>query len=231
MLLIAARHAESIANVDRSAGLNSLLSPLGRQQATALCERIRSQRLSAIYCSPFARCIETAAPIAEALDMPIRIRPDLAEFHHLQPGTVTDAGLPLPEELLASDSRLIRCPDWPGELEWTPIDESHENLILRIRRLAGYLKTRWQAPGDVVLVISHGSPIARLIDAWLSPSPGPSFRFIIDNAGLSALRFHQEISSLICLNECSHLVGLPVAAASNFAPGGIPKAIPPSDYW
>lgn len=231
MLLIAARHAESIANIERSAGLNSSLSPLGRKQSAALCKRFRPVKLSAIYCSPFVRCIETAAPIADALDMPIRLRPDLAEFHHLPPGTVTASPLPTPDDLLASGSRLTPCPDWTGELKWTPIDETQDDLIRRVALLASYLKSRWRDPGDVVLIISHGSPIARLIDAWLSPTPGPFFRFIIDNAALCALRFHQGISSLVCLNECSHLVDLPVAAASNFSTSRFPKAIPPSDYW
>ncbi|HVP13444.1 MAG TPA: hypothetical protein VMV94_19885 [Phycisphaerae bacterium] len=51
-------------------------------------------------------------------------------------------------------------------------------------------KARWLAPDNVVILIGHGSPIARLIEAWLTDDqPGASLRFTIDNAAVAALRY------------------------------------------
>ena len=113
------------------------------------------------------------------------------------------------------------------------MDEPLPEMIRRMRALAVYLKSRWQGEEDAVVVISHGSPIARLIDGWLTDPgpPGPSFRFIIDNAAVSALRFHKGVSSLVCLNDVSHLVGMPAPAMANYREDGSIKPAPPSSYW
>lgn len=229
MLLLAVRHAQSLGNLDPSVGLNPSLSPLGIRQAEALADRLSCAGMSAIYSSPFQRCIETAAPIAGKLGIPIHIRPDIAEYHHRGATDVSDHGLPQIEQL--TTEAIGPCPDWREAFTWPSVNEALADLVRRTRAFADFLKARWTRPEDTVLVISHGSPIARLIDAWLSPKPGPSFRFIIDNAALCSLRFHCGVSSLICLNEHSHLIGLPVPAMSNFNEDGLPKPLPPSPYW
>ncbi len=231
MLLFAVRHAESLANIDKSAGLNAALSLLGERQTQALVDRFAARPLKAVYSSPYLRCIQTARPIAERLGLPVRIRPDLAEFHHLPRGASADTELPPIDVLLRHQMGLSPCPDWAESFDWPAVDESADQLVRRMQRLESYLKSRWTDENDAVLIISHGSPIARLVDAWLTNQPGPSFRFIIDNAALTALRYHAGVSSLICLNETSHLAGLPAPAASNFDQDGLPKAVPPSGYW
>ena len=81
------------------------------------------------------------------------------------------------------------------------------------------------------MLVSHGSPIARLVEAWLTDQPGPWFRFTIDNAAVSAFRYHEGVSSLVCLNEISHLRGLPSPSRANFREDGSIKPIPPNGYW
>ena len=79
--------------------------------------------------------------------------------------------------------------------------------------------------------MSHGSPVARLIEAWLTDRPGPWFRFTIDNGAVAALRHHDGVSTLVCLNEISHLRGLPLPDGSNFLADGGVKPSPASAYW
>ncbi len=231
MLLYAVRHAESQANVDKRAGLNSGLSPLGVDQTNMLAGLLTGFDFDAIYSSPFLRCIQTALPIARALKLPIRIRPDLCEHHHLPLGSTDQTHLPTIEALAGQFAEVQPCPDHDAPFEWVPVDETLPQLCDRMQRMAGYLKSCWTADDNRVLVISHGSPIARLIDAWLTNTPGPSFRFIIDNAAVNALRLHAGVSSLVCLNERSHLGGLPAPAAANFDAKGLIKPLPPSSYW
>ena len=62
------RHCESVANTKRmyncSIDADEGLSALGQKQAMKVGEFFRKKRLSAIYCSPFPRALQTAAEIA-----------------------------------------------------------------------------------------------------------------------------------------------------------------------
>lgn len=231
MLAYVVRHAESLGNLAQAEGLNDGLSALGIRQAEALAGRLAPAKVQAIYASPFVRCVETAIPIARSLGLPIRIRPDLCEHHYLAPGTVADTALDDMETLQGRYPQILRCPDHAGSFDWAPADEPFEALLARVGTLAAYLKDRWRGEDDVVVLISHGSPIARLVEAWLTDRPGPSFRFIIDNCGINALRFADGISTLVCLNEVSHLAGLPPPAAANWAEGGLIKPQGVSGAW
>jgi broad specificity phosphatase PhoE len=234
MLLYTIRHAESLANAELAESLNTGLSPLGFQQAEALARRFEHVSMQAVYSSPFRRSIETAVPLSGTLGLPIRIRPELCEFQGLT--SVTSAtqvklGLDDIDAIAWRHPQVSRCPDYGGAYQWPPADESVADMIARTRSFARYLKARWHQPEDTVVVIGHGSPIARLIEAWLTDQPGPAFRFTIDNAAVAALRYVDEVSSLVCLNEISHLRVLPVSPRGNYREDGSIKPVPPGGYW
>lgn len=231
MLAYVIRHAESLSNINETEDLNAGLSELGRQQAEALSERFGALSVSAIYSSPFVRCIETALPMAEVLNLPIRVRPDLCEHHYLPEGSSVDLGLESMEAIAGRCPRVIPCSDFGEPFTWIPADETFDQLLARARSVAGFFKRRWTGEDDAVIVFGHGSPIARLIEGWLINEPGPSFRFIIDNAAIAALRYHNDVSTLVCLNEVSHLRGLPAPNGSNYRTDGSIKTRPSSSYW
>jgi len=208
MQVIAIRHGQSLANAGLASSLNSDLSPLGHRQVERLVERFRGTAIRAIYASPLARCLQTAKPIAEVSGLPVRVRPELFEYHGLEPGTRVDLGLRRPAEFQPPADGIGLDADAGQIADWPRVDESRQDLIERTRAMTRYLIERWPAPEDVVVVVSHGSPIARLIDAWLTDQSGPSFRFVIENATANTVRFENGVRSLICLNEASHLAGL-----------------------
>jgi broad specificity phosphatase PhoE len=205
MLVYLVRHALSLFNARLEAGLNSGLSPLGIRQVEALVQRLSGTQFTAVYSSPFRRCLDTALPIARRFGLPVRLRPELCEFHGLSPGDVRDSGLLEAEILAKADSGVVICEDWLARMDWPSLDDSLEEMIGRGRKFAAYLKARWCGEDDRILVVGHGSPIARLIEAWLTDQPGPSFRFVIDNATISLLRYRSGVSSLLLLNDLSHL--------------------------
>jgi 8-oxo-dGTP diphosphatase len=53
------------------------LDELGRRQADALSTLLRRAPVSRIVSSPAVRCLQTMAPLARALGMPVEIGPDL----------------------------------------------------------------------------------------------------------------------------------------------------------
>ncbi len=229
MLAYLVRHAESLGNVADAAGLNDGLSDLGRRQAEALAQRLSPAGIRGIYSSPFRRAIETALPLAGRLRIRIRIRPELCEHHHLP--DAADLGVPEIDRLVREFPQAVPCPDHDGAYAWPPGDEPFGDLLVRARAFASYLKERWAEPDDVVAVFGHGSPIARLIEAWLTYQPGPSFRFVIDNGTISAVRYFDGVSSLVCLNEASHLRGLAAPAGANFSEEGVFRPRPATAPW
>ncbi len=58
------------------------LSERGRAQAEALVSRLEGVPLEAIYSSPLERCRETAAPLARARGLRVRVRRDLLEVNY-----------------------------------------------------------------------------------------------------------------------------------------------------
>lgn len=244
MLCYAVRHAESTVNAGLGGGVDCDLTPLGLSQARALCERLVHARPIALFSSPYRRAVRTAEPLARRLGLPVILQPELCEFHPV----VTDElhAFPPPElqairrdfdfvepsatgrDMSEADARTAA--DEQAAL-WAPLGETLEKLIARLRRFARFLKTEYRDVEDVVVVFGHGSPIARLIDAWLTDTPGPSFRYLIDNAALNVLRCHEAVSSLVCLNESSHLTGLPVPAASYLDADRVIKPAPQTAYW
>ena len=83
MRIYFARHGESYANTLRemsARGLKHPLTPLGRQQAHALAERLLSRSISRIYSSPILRAIETSVLIANDLGVDYEVCDALREY-------------------------------------------------------------------------------------------------------------------------------------------------------
>jgi len=83
MRIYFARHGESYANTFRemsARGLKQPLTPLGRQQAHALAERLHPRGISRIYSSPILRAIETSVLIANDLGIDYEVCDALREY-------------------------------------------------------------------------------------------------------------------------------------------------------
>lgn len=77
------RHGESEANTrhiisNRTAPLG--LTPLGRQQAKALAEKLSGIPISAIFCSPIFRARETTDILSDSLGIPYQVTEALREY-------------------------------------------------------------------------------------------------------------------------------------------------------
>lgn len=207
MLTYFIRHAESQANAGASNSPDSGLSEFGRLQAMRVADRLAGAGLRAIYSSPLRRSVETAMPLAERLDLDVWVRPDIAEhfwdgFSNLE--NFTPCAL---ADLVAVWPRVKLDPSLPpGMWDWPVWPESEETLAARMRQFVLHLKSRWIAPEDVVAVFSHGAPVARGLEAWIIETPGPVFRFDIANATANLARLREGVSTLVMVNEASHLV-------------------------
>jgi len=166
--LLLVRHAESAGNVARTraleAGLHTIelgvsrdsdvpLSPLGRRQARALGEWLRSERgrPDAILSSPYLRALETATLVRDAAgwrDLPIAQDERLREKEFGELDRLTRVGIEqkFPREALMRQAlgKFYYRP--PGGESWT-------DVILRLRGVAQSL--RMDYCGKRVLIVSH----------------------------------------------------------------------------
>ncbi|MFE1439572.1 histidine phosphatase family protein [Streptomyces sp. NPDC058739] len=82
MRLLLIRHGQTTANLDYlldTAFPGAPLTELGERQAAALVESVAEEDISAVYASPLTRTRRTAAPLADALGLEVRVRDGLRE--------------------------------------------------------------------------------------------------------------------------------------------------------
>jgi probable phosphoglycerate mutase len=201
MELLIIRHALPIRRELTEGAADPELAPQGHEQAGHLARYLESEQIDAIYASPMVRAKETAAPLAAAFGMEIRISPGVAEWDQNSPEYV-----PVEELKAANDPR------WQAMLagEWSS-DESEDDF--RARVLDSIETIINDHRGDKVAVVCHGG----IINGYLSHVLGmgefargffyPNYTSINRVAAASSGE-----RSIVTVNETSHLrgTGLPM---------------------
>jgi broad specificity phosphatase PhoE len=135
--MILLRHGQSEFNLHFSAtrkdpGIKDpRLTPLGHSQAEAAAEAIAATReIRRIVVSPYTRALQTAAPLARRLGLPVQVNPLVSERYAF----VCDIGSPV---------TALRA-EWPhldlGHLDevWWPLEEEPaEQVLARAARFRG----------------------------------------------------------------------------------------------
>ena len=112
--MILLRHGQSEFNLAytetrRDPGIHDpRLTPLGHEQAETAAGALAGERIRRIVCSPYTRALQTAAPIAARLGLPVFVNPIVRERYAFS----CDIGSPRFELAVA----------WP-ELDFTGIEE------------------------------------------------------------------------------------------------------------
>jgi probable phosphoglycerate mutase len=151
----------------------------------------------AVLTSPLRRARQTAAAVADALDVPLEVREALVE---------TDFG---GWEGLTFAEAAERDPDvharWLGDEHVPP--PGGESFVQVAERLAVALKAIVAAyPGGTVLVVTHVTPIKLLLRAALSGGPEILYRLHLDLASLSIADFYADGGASVRLvNDTAHV--------------------------
>lgn len=175
------------------------LTDRGREQATALRERLAGERFAAIRCSPLSRARETLAlalPGARpGLDDDLMERDygaaegrTTAELRVEEPGwtswTTGTAGAETIDEVGARTDRAIACAVAAGRhaAEGDPCSP-HET------------------PGGAVLVVAHGHLLRILAARWLEQPAGFGAQLVLGTASLSILGSERGRPALVRWNS------------------------------
>jgi broad specificity phosphatase PhoE len=145
------RHGESVANTAdrarrRRPGNSDRLTERGWAQARELGRRLQGEELEAIVASPMRRAQETAAGIAQALDLPLSTDPDLFEVRQ------SDAFHAAPPDEQHRHATLHWMPSADATYA-EPGAESFADVVARVHRVQARL--HGDADHRRVVAVSH----------------------------------------------------------------------------
>lgn len=199
--LLLIRHGETTWNAERrtQGQLDAPLSPLGREQAGRLAERLRAEPMAAIYASDLGRAMDTAGPIAAAHGLPVEPAPALreAKFGDWE-------GLVLTEVRDRWGEDLRRWWREPHRYH-APNGESLDEVAGRVTALLLDLLARHD--GQTVAVVGHGGSLRAGLLTLLDLPLAAFRRFWLDNASLTILQHRRGLTRLVSFNETWHLNG------------------------
>ena len=169
----------------------------GQRQAVLVGERLKSQRIDAIYVTTLQRTSQTAAPLAAALGLTPVVVADLREVHLGD----WEGGL-LRVKAAANDPVYEQM---HTEQRWEVIPNA-EPLATFVERTQRGLRTIVDAhPGGRVVAVVHGGVIGCLL---AHASGATSFAFNgSDNASISELVVDGDRQVVRRFNDSAHLYG------------------------
>lgn len=141
------------------------LSPRGRREAAALARRLAREPLAAVHASGFARCVETALPLARGRRLPIRIDAGLGEW--LNPAWFPAP--PVPDDALRWAQRHPEVDaGWASRGEARYGERGEEALQRAGDTVRALLAAQ---PDRALLVVGHGASVLGALAALLGIAP------------------------------------------------------------
>jgi probable phosphomutase (TIGR03848 family) len=168
------------------------LNQKGRRQAQLLAEKLGNAPIKAIYSSPLERTMETAGPLAKAINLNITPTPGLLE---------TDCG----DWQGQSVKKLRRQKVWTSvqyqpSLFHFPAGESITECQQRIVQVIETLRLQY-SPQDLVACFSHSDPIKQVIAFYLGLPLDQFQRLSINTGSVTALQISENGSRLLMMND------------------------------
>jgi probable phosphoglycerate mutase len=167
------------------------LNKIGLNQAKTVAKKLKSAPIKAVYSSPMERTMETAKPIAKALDLPVIQRQGLIE---------TDVGIWQGKKV----KRLRRSKLWP-RVQLNPsrfrfpggerIEDAQHRFVEEIEYLAEVHES-----GDMVVCVSHADPIKLVVAYYIGLPLDMYQRLTVSPGSITALHIGEFGTQLLALN-------------------------------
>jgi len=199
------RHgATTLSSEDRfSGGTEVDLSEQGRWQVGCLANRLADDKITAVYCSPMRRTVETASIIAKPLNLHPVTREGLREIHHGRWETMTRADV----ESQFHDEYS----QWQEDpFTFAPLG-GESGVMVMARALPVIREIVVRHSNQTVAVVSHKATI-RLILSSLLGFDARGYRDRLDQspACLNIVDFSDPVHArLMLFNDVSHYVDQP----------------------
>jgi probable phosphoglycerate mutase len=195
------RHGQtalSRANVFCGRGLDPALTAEGVTMADAFAGAYRGDQWTAIYSSPLARAVTTAAPLAAAVKLPVELRDGLAEIDYGEWDGLTTSEV---------DGKWHdEYERWTADPAWNP-PTGGETAIALAQRTAHVIEEISGAHLDGnVLIVSHKASIRVLLCALLGVDVGRfRYRFGCPVGSVTIVEFGSHGPLAMAVADRSHL--------------------------
>lgn len=158
--IVLIHHGESEHHLNGMTGgwTDSSLSPRGREQARMTAQalpRLLNGNAFSLYTSDLQRASQTAAPIAEALGIPIIPTPGLREFNNGQAAGMT-----------RQQAKAIAIPMSHPTIDWIPYPGA-ESWRLMEHRISACMDQIAQET-DRAVIVGHGNSSVAVVHWWLA---------------------------------------------------------------
>ncbi|MFZ5878294.1 MAG: histidine phosphatase family protein [Chloroflexota bacterium] len=199
------RHGATLLSAeDRFAGAVDVeLSEEGKFQAARLAQRLADDAITAVYCSPMTRTIQTASILAKPRELPVIHREGLREIHHghWEGMRRPDVESQFPDEYAAWEQDPFTFAPQGGE--------AGVNVIARALPVIREIVLEHR--GQNVLVVSHKATLRLLISSLLGfDARGYRDRLDQSPACLNVLDFKDPVRArLMLFNDVSHYIDQP----------------------
>ncbi len=237
MQLYIIRHAQSANNVlidETQRTHDPILTEIGKQQADILAQHLfdgpnhdpymdprtgysqpedhNGIPITHLYCSAMYRSLQTAAPVAKALGVPVEIWLELHEHGGIYletPEGVTGYGGKTRSEILAEFPGYI-LPDRVTDEGWYDIKLGKETRAFaygRAAQVAIDLRKRAKAEPDArIAIITHGTFIDSLLKALFNQLPATQMYYLHYNTAITRIDFRDDDRMLVRhINRVDHL--------------------------
>jgi broad specificity phosphatase PhoE/ribonuclease HI len=198
--LLLVRHGQTALSVaGRFSGIGDPpLTEVGVAQAASLARRAASLGpVAAVWTSPLTRAYDTAAAMATALGLEVRVEERLRECDFGAWEGLTFA------EIQDRDPGLLS--EWMGDADVAaPEGESFAAVTRRVRQARDAILAAH--PGERVVVVSHVTPIKVLLRLALDAPPSVLYRLYLDLASISQADWFPDGGAQVRrVNDVAHL--------------------------
>ena len=194
------RHGATVLSAeDRFAGVTDVeLSEEGREQARRLAERLRDEKIAAVYASPLGRTVETARILAAPHDLQVQTCDGFREISHghwegMKRREVEEK---FPEEMA----------EWEKDPYTFAPEGGESGLAVTARALPALIHLVREHPGENILIVSHKATIRLLLSSLLG-FDSRRYRDNLDQkpAALNIVDFRNPTRARLTLfNDTSH---------------------------
>jgi broad specificity phosphatase PhoE len=193
MKLIIVRHGETEENINKTiqGQYHGKLSPLGREQAQKIANRLKDAKIDFIYCSDLGRATETLVPIIKNHPhATVIIEPMLRERNFGQFN-----GKTLEEYVKKRNS--------VKDKNWRPLDG--ENFYDVKRRIRKFLKqlSKNHTEDDTILIITHGGWTGTFFSQIMNIPREKAFLIEFGNTSVSEIDFRKNGQHKLGVINCT----------------------------
>ena len=177
----------------RTAGV--YLNNYGKQQATALGERLAKVTLHAIYASPLERTVETAEAIAKHHQkLEVQLHQGIIETDYGQ-----WTGEPISKLAKKESWSAVQfCPSGVNFPDGETMYDMQARMVQETNRLVK------KHSGGTIAVVGHADLIKGAMAHYLGVHFDLFQRIVISTASISTISFHGVLPRVVCVNDTNH---------------------------